>query len=162
MTENSLKIQYAELNRYFIEVVKFRFTVLGFFVGGSLVAISNSTRNWQFYAVLAVAIALWIVELRTRIIFRELGLVGVRIENAWQAEEDKVADVESNADRKKIPGYFQRALAPAAEPSFNLLGFRIKPRSSLIVERLLTHSVGIDLVYLTIVAGCILRIAKLV
>jgi hypothetical protein len=147
--------QYVELNRYFIEVIKFRLTILGFFVGGSLLAISQGTRNWQFYVILVIAIGMWVMELRTRIIFRELGNLGENIEKRWRTLSEQ--------DRTNPPwGYFGRALAPAVAPSFNLLGFRARPKHWLIVERLLTHSFGIDLIYLTVVVGSLLRITKLV
>src|ERR1044072_7801953 len=75
-TQSFATVQYTEASRYFIEVVKFRFTLLSFFVFGAVVAMANAKSWWHFLLILVIATGLWIIEFRTRMLYRELSLFG--------------------------------------------------------------------------------------
>ncbi len=78
----NLRTEYSELSRYFAEVIKFRFTVLGLFAAGQVAVLISAQAHARLVFLLAgiVTFAFWIVELRNRITYRNIVERGAEIE----------------------------------------------------------------------------------
>src|SRR5262249_19332331 len=138
------------LNKYFVEVVKFRFVLLGFYVAGSLTFLSNAKSAWNYLLVVALSVALFLAELRNRVLYTLLAQRGMWIERQWGHEHGL--------------GYFGRQFRQRAQnkeldakpfPLENIY-IMITPFPRIRVTSWLnlafSHSVGIDLCFYTIIA----------
>ena len=77
----SVREEYSALTSYFGRVISFRFTTLGFFLTAvALVVRFGPASRATAILILGLGVGLWIVELRTRTIFRCLGNRGAEIE----------------------------------------------------------------------------------
>lgn len=131
----NLRTEYTELSRYFVEVVKFRFTVLGLFTAGQVAAFISGHSRLVFFVALVITAGFWIVEIRTRILYYQIGCRGRDIEKLWGYAEHPPE------------GYFISMFALAAEQRGNINFFgRIFDLGGN-YRGLISHSFGIDIIY---------------
>jgi hypothetical protein len=83
----NLRTEYSELSRYFTEVIKYRFTVLGFLITAQAIILSNRPHIRAIFAfALLITFGLWVVDRRTRKIYRALGERAKEIEREWKGD----------------------------------------------------------------------------
>ena len=155
MTEKSdaaanIRSEYSELSRYLAEVVKFRFVILSFYVGGSALLIAQATSKWQYLFLTVLSLFLWLAELRNRTLYTQLGMRGVWIEkNEWHYKGGR--------------GYFTEMFfglhshKDSPPLVITVIGKRIDMSGK--IYRKISHSLAIDLIYLLISVSSLIAFA---
>ena len=154
---DDIRTEYTALSTYFGTVINFRFTTLGFFLAavGLIVSADVLTRAHALL-LLIVASGAWIIELRNRSIFRELADRGIEIERkVWGY---RGADI--------YKPLFSRMLK--TKPCPPVRATEVKPptsRTKLFFwefnSKLLSHTLGIDLIFLGVIAFALYQLVVL-
>ena len=136
-----IRSEYSELSRYLTEVVKFRFVILSFYVGGSALIFVQATSRWQYMFLAVLSLFLWLAELRNRILYTQLGMRGAWIErNAWRYKDGRGYFTEM---------FFGSPIDKKAHPLVvTVFGKRIDMSGKN--YRKISHSLAIDLIYASI------------
>ncbi len=152
-TSEDIRAEYAALSAYFGTVINFRFPTLGFFLAavGLIVSADVPTRA---HALLLVASGAWIVEMRNRSIFRELADRGIENEReVWgYTGADAFKPFYSRMLMTKPQDMANAPLPPATKTKLLFWEFGAKH---------LSHTPGIDLIFLGVVAFAIWQLAFL-
>jgi len=83
--------EYSEISRYFVEVIKFRFVVIGLFLT-AVGALLSQERSWEAYVFgMIVVFALIVLEIRNRIIYWQLAYRGMAIERDFLIDDKLVS-----------------------------------------------------------------------
>jgi hypothetical protein len=134
----NLRTEYTVLGSYISAMTGMRFQTVSIFLAAvGLIAMSGSQSASTGTLILVVSIGLWVLDLRNRDVLRRLGDRGIQIErDAWRYENQEGRDGRS--------GFFlDRDVPPRIR--FLIWGPLTPPRA---LGRLLTHAVGIDVVFL--------------
>ena len=154
-TADDIRAEYAALSAYFGTVINFRFTTLGFFLAavGLIVSADVPTRAHALLLLL-VASGAWIIELRNRSIFRELADRGIEIERqVWGYQgADAYKPFYSRMLKTKPSDGTTEAKPPASKTKLLFWEFSAKH---------LSHTLGIDLIFLGVVAFAIWQLVVL-
>jgi hypothetical protein len=135
----NLRTEYSELSRYFTEVIKYRFAILAFFVAGQGTILANNHSRFVFFGVLVATIGLWIIEFRTRGIYNHLEKRAKTIEGYW--------DQNDKSSEKRFFTFMAERESPYE--LITLFGFNVADHiNKNNTRRLVSHSVGIDIVLL--------------
>jgi hypothetical protein len=155
---DDMRAEYTALSNYFQTVVSFRFTVIGFYIAflGLIISqykdISQSVNHYFIFSIfIVVTLVVWIIDLRSRVLYRGIGHRGKEIEKyKWRLSENKnshpyylhmMGGLEEGGDTKRLisekEGKFENP------DSINFLGFQfLFPKFT---KRLLSYSFAIDL-----------------
>ena len=162
----SVRTEYSALTSYFGRVISFRFTTLGFFLTAvALVVRSGPASRSTSLLLLGLAVGLWIVELRNRTVFRCLGNRAIEIELLeWNRHDPRQG-------RPLFCRMFRRphdvaeldsVLAKLREEPVRILfwtlpGWKIASGDQPL-DWLVRHTIGIDIVYLSVIGYCIAKL----
>ena len=131
-----LRTEYDALSRYFNTVITFRFTTASFFIAAVALVLRIENLDWYHYLLLLlVSLGAWIVELRNRSLSANLVKRAKEIECRW-------------ADQGSAP-FFTHMIPPEGvwySDQAKMLWF------SLPSMKFITHTFGLDIVYLSVIA----------
>jgi hypothetical protein len=154
-TAEDIRAEYAALSAYFGTVINFRFTTLGFFLAavGLIVSADVPTRAHALLLLL-VGSGAWIVEMRNRSLFRELAGRGIEIEReVWgYRSADAYKPFYSRMLKTKPPDDDTTANPPASKTKLLIWEFGAK---------YLSHTLGIDLIFLSVIVFAIWQLVVL-
>ena len=154
-TAEDIRTEYAALSAYFGTVINFRFTTLGFFLAavGLIVSADVPTRAHALLLLL-VASGAWIVEMRNRSLFRELAERGIEIERqVWGYRgADAYKPLYSRMLKTKPSSVIEGTEPPASKTKLLFWEFGAKH---------LSHTLGIDLIFLGVIAFAIWQLVVL-
>ncbi|HPO12995.1 MAG TPA: hypothetical protein PLI09_06085 [Candidatus Hydrogenedentes bacterium] len=158
-TSDDIRAEYAALSAYFSTVINFRFTTLGFFLAAvGLIVSADVPTHAHALLLLLVALGAWIVEMRNRSLFRELADRGIEIEReVWGYKgADAFKPFYSRMLKTKPQDATSAALPPAVKTKllFWEFGWEFGAKH-------LSHTLGIDLIFLGVVAFAIWQLVVL-
>jgi hypothetical protein len=146
--EQYLIAEYNNLTRYFSTVITFRFTTASFFIAAVALFLGLKDASFLHYLLLfLLAIGIWIVELRNRAIFHNLLERGWAIEKNW-ADHDK-GDLPFLTHMTPVSAAKKYPSIPREARVFDKTRILWSPRFS---GKYLTHTVGLDIVYISVLA----------
>lgn len=132
-----LRVEYTALSAYFGTVTTFRFTTASFFLAAvALVLRIEDLERHHYLLLLTLSLGIWIVELRNRSLSRNLVQRAHQIERAW-SETGRLPFFTHMIPPNDSDWYLDRA---------QMLWFLLPSM------RFITHTVGLDLVYLSVIA----------
>ena len=156
-TADDIRAEYAALSAYFGTVINFRFTTLGFFLATvGLIASADVPTRAHALLLLLVGSGAWIVEMRNRSIFRELADRGIEIERqVWgYRDADAYKPFYCRILKTKPSNGNSEAKPPATRSKILFWEFEFGAKH-------LSHTLGIDLIFLGVIAFAIWQIAVL-
>ena len=144
---------------YHTALVNSRFTIAGLYVAGMgfiAAAVFGPDITWDFRAAISLlacwlSICLWILELRSRALFTNIAHRGIQIErNHWGLVGNSLM-VGFFSRQHKLPEAFSIS-SPSDEPRRRTpdpvtLAFRLGNPLSMRLSSLVSHSMGLDLLY---------------
>lgn len=158
----NLRAEYAALTSYFTAVITFRFTIVGFFFAAAGLIIQAGLTRSTVVVLFLLGLGAWIVELRNRAIFAALLDRAVQIEGEWGYREALAFD---SFFRRMFRIELQKRLAAEAGktverpfPPDEVRIFRWKAR---LPETVISHSVGLDVIYLGVLAFSLYKALRL-
>jgi len=154
-TDDDIRAEYAALSAYFGTVINFRFTTLGFFLAAvGLIVSADAPSRAHALLLLLVALGAWIVEMRNRSIFRELADRGIEIEReVWGYQgKDAYKPFYSRMLKTEPSGSSPAVKPPISKTKLFFWEFGAKH---------LSHTLGIDLIFLAVHAFAIWQLAVL-
>lgn len=85
VTEENIRTEYAALTTYGNQVASYRFTLVGFYTAtiGLMMSSGDHLSNEKLILLLWLSIALWLLELRNRVLLFNLTERGVQIERSY-------------------------------------------------------------------------------
>jgi hypothetical protein len=90
------RTEYSALSNYFQTVVSFRFTVIGFYMAflGLIISIykdigQSINHYFLFGVVVFITFIVWIIDIRSRVLYGSIGHRGKEIETLWGLSEGK-------------------------------------------------------------------------
>lgn len=159
----SLRGEYQALVSYFGTVITFRFTTASFYIAAiGLIFSANNIQSSTYLLVAFVTIAVWILELRNRAIFRRLIARGTEIEcqlgittpNSFGLMAmQRPFDSHRYFLRIGVPG--DRILSPQYF-STSMFWFR----DTLFMAKYISHTAGLDLLFLTVLGLSVWRVVN--
>jgi hypothetical protein len=151
MQPEDIRAEYAAIVSYHNALVTARFTVAGLLIAGSgFLASAVFKTELSFAAKTAgatlamwLSLCVWVLELRSRALYRNIALRGVQIEHEkWSLVGSEWQDGFFSRQYKTIPGE-QSPAGPSSIDIPTVFGYRLPQR----LARLITHSAGFDLLY---------------
>jgi hypothetical protein len=91
VSPENLRVKFSTLLDYINSVVTFRFTTLGFFLAALALILSGKPSLGKYILLSLLTLALYIIELRNRILKNDLEFKAKEIERVWhykEAEDD--------------------------------------------------------------------------
>ena len=153
MSDNdTLLAQYRATVDCFNRLLVIRFGMLTAF--GFLLLLA-ATRPDGMIVLPLLAVPLWIVELRNRAMHWAYRSLGLEIEDALRRRDG--AEAVGSPSGEAV-GTFFSAVSPAKPVEIRVLFFRIRVRPRGVFSRIVTHTVGIDLLYLGSIAMGVLML----
>lgn len=143
---NNLRSEYVALSNYFNSLVSFRLTLLGFYLAAIGFMVSGTWPIPIPVSLLGIllTIALYLFELRTRILFHHLSKRAIEIEQVeWEYREGELPFYS-----RQFPTYLERY-------SVNITGSYYTASTKIfgiipIKGKFITHSFALDLIYIGI------------
>jgi hypothetical protein len=130
-----LRTEYKALVEYFGKIITFRFTTVSFFLAAVAFVLGRANPEWHHYLLLlAFSLGVWIVELRNRSLSGNLVCRAKEIELRWANNEKP---------------FFTHMIPPKGvwyPDRAQMLWFLLPSM------RFITHTVGLDVVYLSVIA----------
>ena len=143
---DQLKTEYAALSSFFNRVVTFRFTTLGFFLATVGLIIGRGTTSPANSILLCcISIALWLIELRNRSLLNNISRRGMDIERRyWHYKGPGRAyqPFYSHMMKESPPAETDPNPGPKPPPDYTHVFWGLK------IKREISHTLGIDLLYL--------------
>lgn len=156
--QDNLRTEYTALSSYFGTVITFRFTTLGLYLAaaGLILQAATLVSSEKGFLLLCVTLPIWIVELRNRTIFRDLVNRGMEIENVWNAGSEKAPKrfyqcMTRDKNDVNKSSFVAGAPRPLVGLRFFVWDIPLSKCKNKKVPRVLSHTFGIDLLYLIMV-----------
>jgi len=140
---DNLRAENQELNSYGVQVVAFRFMILSFFLATiGLVLNADIDDGEKGFVLIGIAIPIWLIELRNRVLLQLLGRRGKEIEGFWKEESSR---------------HFEHTYHKHGEDSrpmdIYVCGIKVTvTQGQWILGKLASHGIGIDLLMAVVVA----------
>jgi len=150
----NLPVIYNSLLAYINSVVTFRFTTLGFFLAAVALILSGTPSLGKYILLCLITIALYIIELRNRILKNELEVETKQIVKKWHYSKDKEGYYTDPSfttifriivnEKDEIKGY--KDYNPVNDKRRIRIPFLGRP----ILKFKITHSFALDMLYFSI------------
>jgi hypothetical protein len=141
-----LQTEYSALSSYFNTVVTFRFTTLGFFLAALALIVASEVTRGKAILLMVITIALWLIELRNRTLYDNLGERGMQIERTyWEYKGKHAYEPFFSHMFKKKPVDDKNAEEPPPLDHPKWLNGRIE------IPFAPSHGLGLDLLYFAVV-----------
>lgn len=135
-----LRTEYKALVEYFGKIITFRFTTVSFFIAAVALVLGlakpETYQTHHYLLLLALSLGAWVVELRNRSLSRNLEQRAHQIERVWAQEGERP--------------FFTHMIPPHDSDWYpdraQMLWFLLPPL------RFITHTIGLDLIYLSVIA----------
>ena len=146
----NLRTEYAVIGSYVTAMTGLRFQLMGLYLAAVGFIFSRGTPSSLNAAlILGVSIGLWILDLRNRDLLARHGERGRKIERAWGYGEGAFS--EAGGD-----GFFHDEKVP---PRLRIFVFEFPGHRGMRWERVISHGVGIDLVFLGVIVYAVVLLA---
>ena len=152
------RVEYQAVVGYHTAIVSSRFTIAGLYVAGVgflVAAVLEPDTNWPARLAgsglaLWLTLCLWVLELRSRALYKNLGRRGVAIEHRyWGLTGKELCEGFFSRQYKEPPecdSHETEAAPQRPEPDRPHLSWSGKPMSARL-SRFVSHSAGLDLLY---------------
>jgi len=142
-----VRAEYASLNAYSSTIVTFRFTLVGFFLAAVGLVVQGGVQRDEAMLLLALSLCLWILELRNRALLMNLSGRAIQIEREiWGYTGPQSYDAFACRQLKVHPADDEDAPSRPPADKTRILFWEVR-----LPARLLTHTIGLDFLYLTVI-----------
>jgi hypothetical protein len=138
----NLPVIYSSLLAYINSIVTYRFTTLGFFLAAVGLILGAKTSYDKYIVLAVITFALYIIEIRNRVLKNDLEAQAQQIEHKWGYAVNREDDYEPRTTY--------------------ILWIPLKIRIDVNEKKGLTHSTPLDILYLSILIYAVIRIVLLI
>ena len=146
---NNLRSEYSVIGSYVTQMTGMRFQTIAIYLAAlGLVFSRGAPSSPTAGLILVVSVGLWILDLRNRDLLKRLGERGRTIEQVWGYQKDPTTGAGG-------AGFFHDETVPARLRLFTA----DRPFSDRLSPRLISHALGIDLIFVAVIVYAVALLA---